>query len=287
MRVKSPRGAQIRANLRTPLPAPWIEYGVNAFGGFAQFYDERRGRGLRRASRIPALQQQLAAANAEAAQSMQELGRLARRRAPASDAGLCAGSAAVRAHGRGDRAGRRAARAAAGNRPGGHGPQPRVAAQSLRTYAPGKTLRECADKANARQAAKAAPVAGARRQLPELRAFVAATRHRHDPGPEQALVDQAPPYNAQNFAYINTPGPYESKDVPVGLLHRAAGSALEPGGAGAVRPGRGHAAVDLGARGLARPLPAVPARQPQCRRRSRSCSRATRTPKAGRTTPRR
>ena len=30
--------AQIRANLRTPMPAPWIEYGVNAFGGFAQFY---------------------------------------------------------------------------------------------------------------------------------------------------------------------------------------------------------------------------------------------------------
>ena len=29
---------QIRANLRTPMPAPWIEYGVNAFGGFAQFY---------------------------------------------------------------------------------------------------------------------------------------------------------------------------------------------------------------------------------------------------------
>ena len=30
--------AQIRANLRTPMPAPWIEYGVNAFGGFAEFF---------------------------------------------------------------------------------------------------------------------------------------------------------------------------------------------------------------------------------------------------------
>jgi uncharacterized protein (DUF885 family) len=33
------------------------------------------------------------------------------------------------------------------------------------------------------------------------------------PGPEEALVAQAPPYNAQNFAYIVTPGPYE-KNLP-------------------------------------------------------------------------
>ncbi len=37
---------EIRANLRTPMPAPWIDYGVNAFGGFAQFFSQRRGRGL-------------------------------------------------------------------------------------------------------------------------------------------------------------------------------------------------------------------------------------------------
>ena len=30
--------AQIRANLRTPMPGPWIEYGANAFNGFADFY---------------------------------------------------------------------------------------------------------------------------------------------------------------------------------------------------------------------------------------------------------
>ena len=27
----------------TPMPAPWIEYGVNAFGGFAQFYTKDVG----------------------------------------------------------------------------------------------------------------------------------------------------------------------------------------------------------------------------------------------------
>ena len=80
-------------------------------------------------------------------------------------------------------------------------------------YAPGKTLRECVDKANAKKPEGGA-VAGARRQLPELRAFVAEKGIVTIPGPEQALVESAPPYNAQNFAYINTAGPFESKDVP-------------------------------------------------------------------------
>ena len=33
------------------------------------------------------------------------------------------------------------------------------------------------------------------------------------PGPEQALVETAPPYNAQNFAYIDTPA-RTRQDVP-------------------------------------------------------------------------
>ena len=33
------------------------------------------------------------------------------------------------------------------------------------------------------------------------------------PGPEEAKVEEAPPYNRQNFAYINIPGPYE-KGLP-------------------------------------------------------------------------
>jgi uncharacterized protein (DUF885 family) len=57
-------------------------------------------------------------------------------------------------------------------------------------------------------------VAAARRQLPELRAFVESKGLVTIPGPEQALVEKAPPYNAQNFAYIVTAGPYERKNVP-------------------------------------------------------------------------
>ena len=64
--------AQIRANLRTPMPAPWIEYGVNAFGGFAEFYAEDVA-AVFASVKDPALQSQLADANAAAAKSMQAL----------------------------------------------------------------------------------------------------------------------------------------------------------------------------------------------------------------------
>ena len=68
-----PRAAkQIRANLRTPMPAPWIEYGINAFSGFAQFYGNDVA-AVFADVKDPTLQSQLAAANAAAAKAMQEL----------------------------------------------------------------------------------------------------------------------------------------------------------------------------------------------------------------------
>jgi hypothetical protein len=78
--------------------------------------------------------------------------------------------------------------------------------------APGKTLTACVAK-EAADKAPGKPVEAAREQLKTLRAFV----ESHDlvtiPGTEQALVDEAPPYQRWNFAYINIPGPYE-KNLP-------------------------------------------------------------------------
>src|SRR5499427_11029872 len=53
------------------------------------------------------------------------------------------------------------------------------------------------------------PVAEARRQLPMLRQFIIDHDIVSIPGPEQAKVEESPPYNRQNAAYINMPGPYE------------------------------------------------------------------------------
>ncbi len=60
---------------------------------------------------------------------------------------------------------------------------------------------------------KEGPVAAARRQIPDLRAFVLKANIVSIPGTEQALVEESPPYNGQNSAYIDPPGPYE-KGIP-------------------------------------------------------------------------
>ena len=203
---------QIRANLRTPMPAPWIEYGVNAFGGFAQFYANDVA-AVFADVKDAALQQQLADANKAAAKSMQGLADwLTSERSRATQdfaLGPQLFSRMVAATEQLDVPLARLQQI-------GQADMERNLA-SLRsvcaTYAQGKGLRECVDKANMHRPEGGA-VAAARRQLPELRDFVAAKDIVTIPGPEQALVESAPPYNAQNFAYINTPGPYESKSVP-------------------------------------------------------------------------
>lgn len=203
---------QIRANLRTPMPAPWIEYGINAFGGFADFF----------ANDVTAvfaavgdrdLQRQLAQANAAASQAMRGLADWLVSERPRGTQDYALGPALftrmVRATEQVDVPVDRLYALGQADLERNVADLRRVCA----TYAPGRTLRECADKANAVKPADGA-VATARRQLPELRAFVEQHRLVTIPGPEQALVELAPPYNAQNFAYIQTAGPYEKPDVP-------------------------------------------------------------------------
>jgi len=84
--------------------------------------------------------------------------------------------------------------------------------QACSRYAPGATVQACMLKMNANKP-KGGAVAGARAQLAGLKKFII----DHDivtiPGPEEAKVEEAPPYQRQNFAYINIPGPYE-KGLP-------------------------------------------------------------------------
>ncbi len=202
---------QIRANLRTPLAAPIIDYGVNAFGGYAEFF-ARDVRGIYAAVDDPKLQAELAEATQVASGAMQELADwLAAQRATATQefamgpqlfARMLAATeqvdvplARLEAIGRADMQRNLVAlrKACAG-------------------YAPGLDLPACVDRVNSRKPEGGA-VEGARRQLPELKRFIVERDLVTIPGPEEALVAEAPPYNAQNFAYINTPGPYE-KNLP-------------------------------------------------------------------------
>src|SRR3546814_5150206 len=75
-------------------------------------------------------------------------------------------------------------------------------------YAPGNTVANCMVKMNADKA-KGGVVAAAREQLPMLKAFVVEKDLVSIPGKEEAEVRESPPYNRQNSAYIDIPGPYE------------------------------------------------------------------------------
>jgi hypothetical protein len=208
-----PRVAQqIRANLRTPMPAPWIEYGVNAFGGFARFFDHDVA-AVFADVKDEGLQRELAEANASAAKAMQSLADWLAAERPRATQGFALGPQLF-------------ARMLAATEQvtvpldrlqeiGKADLERNFASlrQACAEFAPGRTLRDCADLANSHKPEGGA-VAAARRQLPELRAFVEQKGLVTIPGPQQALVEQAPPYNAQNFAYIVTAGPYERKDVP-------------------------------------------------------------------------
>ena len=79
-------------------------------------------------------------------------------------------------------------------------------------YAPGKSIPECMAKMASDKPADG-PVAEARRQLPMLKKFLIDHKVVSIPGPEEAKVEESPPYQRQNSAFINIPGPYE-KGLP-------------------------------------------------------------------------
>ena len=199
--------AQIRANLKMPMPLSFIDYGKAGFAGFADYY-VGDAKAAFASVKDPALQAEFDAAAGEASRAMRELAAwLESGRASATPDFALGGERFARmllateavdtpldrleAIGRADlKRNQDALRSA------------------CRRFAPGRTISQCMAKMGANKP-KDGPVAEARRQIPELRAFVLAKDLATIPGTEQALVEEAPPYNRQNFAYIDPPGPYE------------------------------------------------------------------------------
>jgi hypothetical protein len=203
-----PRAAeQVRANLRTPMPRTHAELGEMSFGGLAGYFE----------SDVPAvfaavddadLQREFRQANAEAERAMRELGawfhdqlsggtedfRLGAdlysrmlwdtERVDVSLAGL-------------EEAGRRDL-------------ERNLAAlrEACAAYAPGLSVEECLARVEARKPA-GGPVEGARRQLAGLRRFVEEKELVSIPGEEEARIEEAPPYQRWNSAFIDIPGPYD------------------------------------------------------------------------------
>ena len=206
-----PAAANIRANLRTPMPASFIKYGISGFAGFAEYY---RGSAREAFADVadPALQARFLAASESAAKAMADLADWLKAQEPAATQDFALGADKfarllkateavdtpldqLEAIGRADLVRNR-----------------KALQKACAAFAPGKTVPECLDKLNADKPAEG-PVAAATAQIPELTAFVRAKDLVSIPGTEQALVRESPPYNRQNGAYIDPPGPYE-KGIP-------------------------------------------------------------------------
>lgn len=202
---------QIRSNLRTPLPRTYVDIGKTAFGGLATYYE----------TDVPTvfasvadqqLQADFKAANGAAAKAMKDLAAwFDSQSATATDAfalGPELFSKMLRETERVDVSLEELERVGRADM------ERNVAAlrEACNIYAPGKTIQECMAKAESVKP-EGGTVEGARRQLGELKAFVAEKNLVTIPGTEEARVAESPPYQRWNFAYIDIPGPYE-KGLP-------------------------------------------------------------------------
>lgn len=202
---------QIKANFKLPMPASYIDFGVNTFGGYAAFFK----------SDVPAifsevkddaLQARFKTANEAAAKAAQDMADWLKAQKPAATQDFALGAdrfakmlhatelvdlplEQLKAAGEADLQRNLDALKAACDQ-----------------FAAGKTLVQCVDKVNANKP-KGGPVEGARAQLAGLRQFIVDNDLVTIPGTEEAKVEEAPPFNRWNFAYIEIPGPYE-KNLP-------------------------------------------------------------------------
>jgi uncharacterized protein (DUF885 family) len=203
--------ASIRANLRTPLPMPFVERGVDGFGGYATFYRDEMPQIFAQLS-DEKLKGELQVATAAAAVAMDDLTRwLESQRATATtDFALGAPKflEMLRETERVDMTLEELELVARKDL------DRNLAAlkEACAAFAAKSSLAACVGKMRSNKPTGGS-VEGARAQLAELRQFVIDRKIATIPNQEQALVDESPPYNRGNFAYISIPGPYEDPAV--------------------------------------------------------------------------
>ncbi len=199
---------QMLANLRTPLPRSFVEVGLSVFAGLAP-YLERDVPPIFAGVRDPGLQAELAAASAQAVAAVRKAVAWLEGQKPSANEAFALGPELFRellwATERVD------------------APLSELRAAGLRDLerneaalreacaqlAPKRSLADCAALVGDDKP-KAGPVQAAREQLTLLKGFVAEREFVSIPGPEEARVEEAPPYKRWNQAYIEIPGPYES-----------------------------------------------------------------------------
>lgn len=202
---------EIRANLRTPLPQTYVERGIGAFGGFADFYEKDLPQAFA-SVKDEALQKEFAEANKAAIAAMRDLAKWLEGERRNATEGYALGAekfaemlrateqvttplAELEAVGRADMKRNQEA-----------------LKEACAKYAAGAKIEACIAKSRSNKP-EGGPVQGARDQLAGLKSFLIDKEVLTIPSTEEALVNESPPYNRANFAYIDIPGPYE-KGLP-------------------------------------------------------------------------
>jgi uncharacterized protein (DUF885 family) len=202
---------QIKANLAGPMPRTYIDYGLAAFNGYADYFAKDVKMAFAEV-KDEALQKELDSASAAGAKAMRDLAAFLETKRTGQTEDFVLGpdvfAAMVRETegvdisldeleriGEADLKRNQAALKSACDK-----------------LAPGKSIADCMAVVSNDKPADG-PVAEARRQLPDLRAFLVKADLVTIPGTEEALVEESPPFNRQNSAYIDIPGPYE-KGLP-------------------------------------------------------------------------
>lgn len=203
--------AQIRANLKTPMPASFINYGKAGFEGLASYY-VGDAKAAFASVQDQALQGEFDAAAQDASRAMKELAQWIESGRSSATQDYALGA---------DRFQRMLYATERVDTPVSE--LEKIGWADLRrnqealksaceNFAPGGSIAQCMAKLSSDKP-EGGPVAGARRQLPMLKQFLIDKDIVSIPGEEEALVEESPPYNRQNSAYIDIPGPYE-KGLP-------------------------------------------------------------------------
>ncbi len=202
---------QIRDNLRTPMPRTWVNQGVASFGGMVPFLRDDAP-GIFAKVKDKELRKEFTAANRDAIAALQELTAwLESQRAKATE------DYAIGAELFSEMLKRTEGVDLPLNRLlelGRADLERNLIAldEACKEFAPDTDRTGCMAKMNADRPEGGA-VEAARKQLDVLRDFLVEQKLVTIPSDEPAKVDEAPPYQATNFAYIMTAGPYDV-DMP-------------------------------------------------------------------------
>lgn len=203
--------AQIKANLKMPMPLSFIDYGKAGFGGLADYY-KGDAKAAFASVKDAALQKEFDEAAGAASVAMRDLATWIESGRAKATQNFALGP---------ERFARMVQAAEMVDTPLddleriGQADMKRnqdALKAACAQYLPGGTITACFAKMNAKKP-EGGVVAAARKQLPGLKAFILEKDLVSIPGTEEAQVEESPPYNRQNSAYIDIPGPYE-KGLP-------------------------------------------------------------------------